>query len=918
MEIQALNSRLGRKFSLLFLIGALIPLSVVSLIVYVYVSNYVLDESQESLRQETKLFNTLIIERLMALKPAIRSSSPPLPGTPFFDRHFIKIETQSDYSATLNSLNDAILLDHDPAGRPRLGLTLATSGEVLWYTIKPEYLWAASQSLRESFQYCLLTDRGSTLFCDPDFRLQLDSASEWLGKPVAERPVFWQHELPAEDRAWILTSRPIYTGKEFSQPRWHFFASSSTADIYAPIAFFNYLFIGVFGLTLVVISLVAVHQIRRLLVPLAQLKRGADEVSRQQFTPIAIESQDELEDVGHAFNNMTRRISRQFQLLDSLAELDRQILSAENMTDIASLAWTRLHSAIQGDSLLIAFLENPYHPTLHIFQGSVHQAGPDHSAVELGEDRVTKIQNWLHLSPLTKSQAPAGLGNFVDTLGESPHFTAVSFLLDSRWCGFVAVGHEQEILNSEDSRALLQGLAERLAVSLSVQLKSQTLYQQANFDKLTGLPNEFFLRQQLSQLIKSRESTRSGDTNLAVLYLDLDNFQQVNDSLGHPVGDKLLIEVGLRLKSSLDSSVTIARQGGDEFIIAIPEVRDQAQLEETINRILGLFQEPVRVEPHHIYVGASLGVARYPQDAQDLDHLFMNADTALYVAKKRGKVSYCLYDFSFNQLALERMQLENALWKSIEHNELMFHFQPLVNTHSGLIGFEALIRWLHPERGMLSPVLFTPIIEDTGFIIELNRWMFRNLFAQFSHWLRQDQLPLDKLAINISPVQLLLPDFIPEFSGALEAFRIPAEMIELEITESVLLDNIYQAEEQLVALRELGVSLALDDFGTGYSSLSYLQKLPFDRVKIDRSFVSSIKEKLPPPPLVLTILSMAAGMGLKCTAEGIEEKHQFRLLRALGCEVLQGYYISRPLPADQCAQFIRQYELPPEDVRVRP
>lgn len=423
----------------------------------------------------------------------------------------------------------------------------------------------------------------------------------------------------------------------------------------------------------------------------------------------------------------------------------------------------------------------------------------------------------------------------------------------------------------------------------------------AYHDDLTGLPNRALLSQR-ADLALALAARRNQE--LAVLFVDLDRFKEVNDSLGHAEGDALLVQVAARLQTVTRSADTICRLGGDEFVLLLLETGQQGAL-RVADRLLAAFREPFALAGHGLGVTASIGIALYPHDGGDFAELLKNADTALYRAKQDGRNTRAFYDRQMNVATFERLILESELRKAIESDQLCAHFQPKVRLADGRpVGAEALVRWRHPERGLVPPAEFIPVAEASDLIVQLGDWMLVHVCRQLAEW-RRAGLPAPNVAINLAARHFRLPHLADRITGLLEAYGLPPQALELEITESTLMETGAETAETLLALRELGVGLAIDDFGTGYSSLSYLKRLPITALKIDRSFVADMVTDPDDRVLAATIVALGHSLGLQVLAEGVETAEQRAVLLEQGCDLAQGYLFGAPAPA---GEFIDWWE----------
>jgi len=424
----------------------------------------------------------------------------------------------------------------------------------------------------------------------------------------------------------------------------------------------------------------------------------------------------------------------------------------------------------------------------------------------------------------------------------------------------------------------------------------------AEHDYLTGLPNRMLLNDRISHVITLAERHMK---KVAILFLDLDGFKHINDSLGHPVGDKLLQSIAQRLGNCVRASDTVSRQGGDEFVVLLSEVEKPEDIALTARRMLRAVAQAHYIDRHDLHVTTSIGVSVYPDDGMDPETLIKNADTAMYQAKENGRENYQFFKPAMNVRAVERQSIEECLRRALERHEFEVHYQPKVSLKTRQItGAEALLRWTHPTRGPVSPAQFIPIAEDCGLILPIGKWVLREACRQARAWL-DEGLPLHSMAVNISALEFRNENFLDGVFAVLRHTGLDPKILELELTESVLMKHAESTASILKVLRERGIQVAVDDFGTGYSSLSYLRKFPIDSLKIDQSFVRQIGVTADEATIVSAVISMGRSLKLRVVAEGVETPHELAFLQAQQCDEAQGYYFSRPVPARQFALLLR-------------
>ena len=471
------------------------------------------------------------------------------------------------------------------------------------------------------------------------------------------------------------------------------------------------------------------------------------------------------------------------------------------------------------------------------------------------------------------------------------------------------VGRGQHTLvevKSSDELGLLTSAFNTMAEG--VKQEQDKLHRQANFDTLTGLPNRLMAFDRITvEITRAKRSAQ----RFAVFFVDLDDFKGVNDSLGHAVGDQLLVAVGLRLQSALREGDTVSRLGGDEFLVLASDVVGEVQVEKIAERLLQAVLAPQDLGGRKVATQCSIGIAMFPDNGEDVETLVANADNAMYQAKTNHRGSFTFFTEEMNTRLRKRVQLEQDLRAAIELGQMKLAFQPIVDTDGGRHrGAEVLLRWTHPERGAIGPAEFIPIAEANGQIVSIGDWVLEQACRCWSIWHR-DGIHPGFLAINISRIQFRRR-FSERLVELMTTYGVPPEAVELEITESVLLDDHHQVAEELDRLRATGVKLSLDDFGTGYSSLSYLKRFRFDVLKIDRSFVAGLPDNEDDVLLVKAILAMAKGMDLAMVAEGVENKDQLGFVASQGCDFAQGYLFGRPMPEEAYVEYLQNLQERPD------
>ncbi|WP_305044004.1 putative bifunctional diguanylate cyclase/phosphodiesterase [Geoalkalibacter sp.] len=493
------------------------------------------------------------------------------------------------------------------------------------------------------------------------------------------------------------------------------------------------------------------------------------------------------------------------------------------------------------------------------------------------------------------------------TLGVTSYVGIPLFDAEGQVIGPMAVLSRRPLADMALAVKMLKVFSLRAAAELQRARSEKTIEYMAFYDPLTGLANKRLFQDRLEQALpQARRAKRFP----AVLFLDLDRFRNVNDTLGHAAGDQVLKEVGERLQLTLRKDDTVARLGGDEFLILLPNIRQAEDAAHVAEKLISGLRVPFEVDGFELHLAASIGIAIFPFDGENSDSLLRNADTALNRAKELGRNNYQFYLAEMNESSLNRLGMESQLRKALERGELRLHFQPQYEVSGArMVGLEALLRWEHPERGMVPPAEFIPLAEETGLIVPMGEWVLRQACAQNRAWQAAGFAPL-RVAVNISARQFHQHDLARLVRDVLEETGLEPQWLELEITESLIMQDSQGAVQKLSQLRDLGVQIAIDDFGTGYSSLSYLKKFPIQTLKIDRSFVKDLGRNRDDAAIVDAVIALAHSLSMDVVAEGVETADQLGLLRGKKCNRVQGFFFHPPLPGEQITWLLEQTATP--------
>jgi diguanylate cyclase (GGDEF)-like protein len=956
LQPRPLKSRFGRRLLVLFVGCAVVPIAVVASISYRHVTRYLDAQSSSRLDHASEALGQAMFERLLLLDATLKSIPPrvvaqlldsgaappsrPKPAPQLLStgldllasRRFVALAFVADNgrrTPVLGQMTELPLPDSAEQADLRAGLPLiatrpAPRGERRVYLlrrigrareaegmlvgeIRREFLWGSLDLGLPSpaTRITIRDDSGHLLFAS--------SAAEAGWESDAELEAYSPVTAGAAD-PYISSTQVIYLDEVFSGPVWSLVLSQSREDVLGPMAGFTRIFLLVVVLASLLVLIVSNDQIRRSLVPLQALQQGTRRIAERDFASrVTVRSGDELEELADSFNAMASRLDRQFQALSAAAEIDRAVLAATDSDEIVGTLLCRMPDIYPCDVVGVTLLAPDGAKSLPAvavdYAGNVrHDARVDLHAEdvqELLEGPEVRLVQRTDDDPLPAYLGPLGALGAVS-------FCVLPLRYQHQLVGVVALGDRGVRPADEDQRIQARRVADQVAIALANARMLQQVRTLAYVDSLTGLPNRLSYKDRLARSLD--DASRHGRL-VAALFIDLDHFSRINDTLGHESGDYLLQQVAARLRAScreredevgpasaaLDPEV--ARLGGDEFTVIMPGLGDPEDAAKLARRILSSLAHPFRLAGREIFVNASIGIAIYPYDGEDLEMLLMHADTAMYKAKEQGGGSYQAYSRAMNASALQRLTLEHSLRRALERQEFEVHYQPIVEARSGRpVAAEALVRWRHPDLGLLLPSEFVPLAEENGLIVPIGEWVMQRACAQNRTW-QTEGLPPVRVVVNLSGRQLRRG--ITETVGRiLQATGLEARYLGLELTESVLVNRQKEGVDVLHALRAMGLHLSVDDFGTGYSSFSYLKHFPLDTLKIDRSFVREIATDPDDAAITTAIIAMGHALGLRVVGEGVETAAQHAVLRRQGCDELQGYHFSRPIPAERFAAYL--------------
>lgn len=931
LKVRFLRSRVARRVLLSFLLAAFIPFLFLALLYYIEATRILVRDGHIQLQGTSERYGAAIYDRLLLAEGLLRSAardlsagSMPAATRMVLDKTFRGPILISPHDRAVPSFGDsaampldAAMIAHLRSGKSILlssGRTSSAAARILLVQavspvaaklrlvsaeIDAGYLWGNPEDFPYMISFCVLNEAFAELYCPRP--LHPDSIGMLIkGLPQSTKgEIDWQ----AGQQRFLTDFQEVFLAPKFFESRWLVVAAQPEAVALGRIAAVKAIFWGSLALSILLVVLLSLTQIRRTLGPLERLIEGTRRLGGKDFAArVEVASRDEFGELAGSFNSMAARLGRQIDTLMSLSEIDRAILSELDIDRIVDDVLLRLKGSFNAGCASVSVIDQDSPDKVRV-HAIVHDGTqPPVARFTLPPDShetLRAIPKGLWLSDETARRT---IPFCLDGLSAEQFFT-LPIIWKEQLVGVICLGYPARAVPSDEDLAYIRDYADRVGVAITAAAREDQLYRQARTDALTGLPNRFHFLDQLKQQVV--QAQREG-TSLAVLFTDLDRFKGINDSLGHAAGDQLLREVAARLRQCMREGDTIARLGGDEFTVLINQLRSTREAATVAEHVIAALSEPFLIEGAENVVTASIGIAVYPSDGASAEDLMRGADTAMYRAKDGGRGMYAFFEEAMNTEVVMRSTLERELRRAISEQQFILHYQPQVDLRTGrVIAVEALLRWRHPERGLLAPGQFIAVAEETGLIVTMGHIVLTEACAQFRAW-REKGVELEHVAVNVSSRQFRQPNFVDTVEAALRANALAARCLELEVTESLLLDDVDTVVDMLFRLKSLGVQISIDDFGTGYSSMSYLDRLPFDTLKIDMSFIRKIRDDGEGGAIAATIMAMAHTLGKGVVAEGAETQAQIDFLRKLDCELVQGYFFSRPLPGDEVEAFVRK------------
>ena len=927
-----LTSGVGRRIFGFFLLAGIVPVLLTALLAWFEVGRGLEQEVGRKLRDYSKSYATEVVDRLLRasgkadqiIREVENRTRNSVAADEYLAGDFTSISVRSAESGSTQLYGtDRFLFDdyqfarnHLASGGSQFLITtefdlvsyylLKATGlngpneTVYVFQLKPELLWGLRENSPYQTDFCVYTATGAVLNCTGATEGAVASGSiaskaldsnllaEWRGSDGTEFvSAGWQLFLDgmfAHDALDIVAAQP----KEY--------ALRSGAD-------FRRVFPPALALVILLVGALSLSLIGESLVPLQRLTLVAKQISSGHIeSRVRVRSDDEFGALADTFNNMASRLGRQIKTMKAMSKIDKMILSGADFEEVSEGMIEHLVELTRVEAIAVIARDSDAPSLAKMI--SWHEDKYNHERISLPQELG---HEWCQPRQVEVSQVNGAFAPYKERFLSFGlrYVVIIPVILNDDLKGILLLGSDARFEMQGSKLQIAVDLAGRLAVALASAEREEALYRQAHYDDLTGLPNRQLLKDRLEQhLVQARREAHSG----ALLFIDLDRFKEINDVFGHSVGDIVLAQAAERILTEVRETDTVARLGGDEFVIMLPSLVADNTIRSTATRILERLGEAFSVRGTDHFLGASIGIVVFPDDGGSVETLLKNADAAMYRAKEGGRSRFEFFSQELNAESRRKIELERDLRTAFDGEALAVHYQPQFDLSDGIIcGAEALMRWRHGSIGDVSPNEFIQLAEDSGLIVDMGKWVVEQTCRDLRTILDKGLHP-GSMSINVSARQLRDPNFSADVLDSLHRNGIHPGYLQLEITETTVAQNRDTAITILNSLRESGVQVAIDDFGTGYSSLSYLQEMPFDRIKIDKSFIDLIGSGGNSEKICRTIIKMAHELGKEAIAEGVETREQADFLLQNKCDSVQGYFYSYPLPQEEFIEFVEKQD----------
>lgn len=914
MNTQAIDKQsISKKILYAFLLASFIPILCLTYFSSSYVSNVLEKETHSNLLKHAKSYGLFTFEKILSFKKQLDKISQltdnALSNNIISDFNNIELSSIQNIDTTGFDNSDYAKLSYYHDDNKNLNFVLEKLHQD---SLGKRYVLRASFTIDSLFNdhsetpynepICIFTKSGSKLFCSEDIAIE-DAALNNASNLINTRNRVFHHTF--EDKEYTLTAWELFLPSRFQSEPWYFVILKEQSIVLATIKKFQALIIPIASLFFLIVAYAIYLFIRRLMSPLLQLISATKKIARGNYIiDLDINTNDEFKDLGDSFINMSTSLMHQHNKDEVFSKIEHSVLSNSNIHIAVKNNIDNLIKLFDVESLIISLVD-PINPTL-----------TDSHCARIENDHSKKYYTQInHDSFLTKNTEKNIYSIDNDhfhatyrSIAEGIHANKIwvkNLYLTNENIGHIFLIEKNSGNISKQNTALLLEFSERFSTIYTTYKQSADLYYKAHFDSLTKLPNRNYL---LESLRKKWPIAIKNKTNIAIFYIDLDQFKSVNDLSGHKAGNKVLFQVAKRLKQCTNNNAIIARLSGDEFCILLENVTKQNDVITLSENILEQLKKPFVIKDMSYFLGASIGIAIGKAEMNNPDALIENADLAMYKAKQDGKNQYVIFDKQIQDERNYRLSLEHYLHFALEENEITINYQPKIDLiTSKLVSVECLARWHQKELGFVPTEKFITLAEESGMINEIGRWILRKSCFQFMDWLKKD-IQLESIAVNVSARQLASKNFSKIVASVIDETNIPPHCLDLEITESAFINDQSLLNDELGKLHDLGVKISIDDFGKEYSSLSYLKKIPFDTLKIDREFIIDLENDHRDQHIVDVIINIGHTLNKKIVAEGIETIKQRELLKNYGCDIGQGYLFSRPLSDIEFLAFAAQYK----------
>ncbi|MGI9200622.1 MAG: putative bifunctional diguanylate cyclase/phosphodiesterase [Woeseiaceae bacterium] len=917
-----LKRGVGRKILSFFLLAGLLPVALTASLAYLEVERGMYEEVGRTLRADARAYGQDLLGRIRFTSTAADDATNMfrIEGLPGLQKHKYLL-AQFENVWFVDGLGRVVpitgtvdgSIDRSSLGRPLFpgmgdAALLAMSRKVvdengrsgnLIFQFDSVGIWGESDDAGSGKDFCVLSTEGAVLHCGRPIDSSVHQALVGLAGDGVAATTEWEYE--GEDYLGAMWQLNLADGSAVAaldvlvvQPA--SVALQTRAD-------FSRVFVPALVLVVILVGVLSFSVIGKSLTPLQRLTAAVRQITAGNLDArLRIRSGDEFEWLAKAFNKMATKLGGQISTLKAMSEIDQQILSGAKFEQVSECVLQHLVEITGYEAAAVIARDDDRLKFAKLISAFDDEILHERIAlpVEMGH-------SWCQPRQVSLEEVDDSVAPYRDRfLSFGTRYVAlIPVVLQDDLKGILLLGSENRLNLQQDNLLRCIDLAGRFAVALASVEREEALYRQAHFDELTGLPNRQLLKDRLEQQIaNARRDNFSG----ALLFLDLDRFKEINDVFGHSVGDIVLMQAAERIENEVRDSDTVARLGGDEFVVVLPRISSDSLIHHTAARLLDRLTESFSVRGHDHFVGGSIGIVTFPQDGDSVETLLKNADAAMYRAKESGRARFEFFSKKLNAESRRKIGLERDLRTAFQQDELHVYLQPQFDISTGVIsGAEALMRWYRGDEGFVDPAEFVPLAEESGLIVELGNWVIEQTCLELRRILNKRLHP-GSVSINVSARQLREPSFADDLISTLRKFDIHPGYLTLEVTESVVAQNRDTAIGILNTVRAEGVQVAIDDFGTGYSSLSYLQQLPFDVIKIDKSFVERIGVGEPSNNICRTIIKMAHELGKTVIAEGVEKDVQLDFLKENGCDFVQGFFYSEALNQDAFIAFIEKQD----------